>query len=285
MSWHPNDLVIDADLVAYERKILTQFGATDWQARRQKAIEDWLFPLLEQRGFNPHLFRTRFEASAVFGYTSSVFSDKTAAAKADDGLNLATILAASSDYLYIGSAQPFRGLSVRMLDAVSGVATTLAIGVWTDRWTAPVGLSNGTIAVATKPFSGGGAITWTLPPDLVRRPVNSSDPIYWARLSLAATPTVGTSIGALSVIRRSRLCAAVTFKTLALIFREAPTSQEGPWTEKALYYEQAAADAWLRVADQIGGEFDTDNSDVISPDEAAQTADDVSQGGWTLERA
>ena len=49
MSWHPSDLVTDADLLAYEPRILTQFGVTDWTAVRAKALEDWLLPLLRAR--------------------------------------------------------------------------------------------------------------------------------------------------------------------------------------------------------------------------------------------
>lgn len=282
MSWHPNDLVTDADLLAYERTIVSQFNVTDWQSRRQKALEDWLFPLLEGRGFSPQRLRTRADATAVFSYTSSTFTDRTAASITEDGLSLATILAASGDHLYVGSADPFRGLSVRVTDAPSSAASTLTLQVWTDNWIAPEDIRNATV-ITGKPFARGGAITWTLPEDTVRRSVNSSAPLYWARLALSTAPT-GCSIGPMAVIRRSRLCAAVTFRTLALIFREAPAAQEGPWQEKAVWYEAEAERAWLRVADLIGGEFDTDNSDQISAEEAAQTAAEANGGGWTLER-
>lgn len=282
MSWMPNDLVTDKDLEGYERTLLTQFGATDWQARRKKALEDWLFPLLEATGFDPQRFRTRFVPQSVMGYTSSAYSDKGTAATTVDGLDLAAILAASTDYLYIGSSVPFRGVSIRMADAVSSATGTASWTVWADAWKRPDDLVDQTL-VGAKAFGRGGAVTWTMPEQVVARSVNSVGPYYWARVSASAAPTSALA-GPLLVIRRSRLCAAVTLRTLALIFREAPTGQEGPWDAKAQWYEQEAERAWLRVVDHIGGEFDSDQSDAISSTESQQTAAAVSGGGWQWER-
>lgn len=283
MSWAPNDLVTDVDLKAYEALILTQFNVNDWQTRRQKAIEDWLFPMLEGRGFTPARLRTRHTPVSALGYTSSAFSDKTTAATEDNGLVLSTILAASSDYLYVGFHEPFRGISVRMLDAVNAVSNSLTVQLWADGWTAPDGVVNDT-KIGSACFAKGGAITWQMPDALVRRTLSTADAAYWARISLSAAPTANTAIGPISVIRRSRLCAAVAMRTLSLIFREAPTQQDGPWTDKADWYEKEAERAWLRVADQIGPEFDTDGDDTIGDTERGQTAEDVNGGGWTMER-
>jgi hypothetical protein len=282
VSWAPNDLVTDADLVAYESQILTQFDRSDWKVRRAKAIEDWLFPLLEASGFAPQRFRTRFIPEAVLGSTSSVFTDRTSASQTQDGIDLAATLAASSDALYLGSVAPFRGVSVRMHDGVNTVAGTATWDAWADTWQALGGITDAT-KVDSKCFGRGGAVTWTLPETLVRRSVNAVGPFYWARVRLSAAPT-GATIGPVLVIRRSRLCAAVTLRTLALIFKEAPTSLDGPWADKAVWYEAEADKAWLRAADKIGGEFDTDNDDAISATEADQTAAEVNSGGWRWER-
>lgn len=282
MTWHPNDLLTDADLLAYERTILEQFGQYDWQSRRAKVLEDWLFPLLEATGFDPQRFRTRFQPRAVWSQTSSAWADRTEAAGTDDGLSMAAVLAAPADGLYVGFDAPFRGLSVRMLDSVSATPSTLSVSVWADTWQPVDGLENGT-ATGAASFTRGGALTWCVPETLVTRPLQSSSSLYWCRLQATAAP-VGALVGPLSVIRRSRLCAAVTFRTLALIFREAPISRDGPWDDKAKWYEQEAERSWLRVADHIGGEFDTDGDDVISPTEEAQTADEVTGGGWRWER-
>lgn len=141
-----------------------------------------------------------------------------------------------------------------------------------------------TIRTAGKTLSGGGAVTWRIPSGWVTRPVNSSAHLYWARISVSAVPTSGVG-GQIGVIRRSLLCGPATLRTLALIMREAPTSQDGPWREKAEWYERQADDAFARVLPALGGEFDSlIEDDLVSEPEAAQTTAQVTQGGWTLER-
>lgn len=286
-SWHPSDLVSDTDLFAYERTLPDVFGANlDWRDRRAKTLEDWIFPILKGAGFEPQRLRTRHQADPVYAYTASAYVDKTAAAQdtTTDDLNLATIFAtAGSDYLYVGSVAPFRGIFLRLLDAVSSVTGTTTVQYWSGRWKV-LPIADGT-SVSGKTLSAGGSVTWTLPVDWATRPVNSSAPRYWARLSVSATPT-GATATQIGVIRRSALCAPATFRTLALIFREAPTSQDGPWERKAAYYESEADAALQRALRIVGGEFDTAEppDDLIDPTENAQTSDEASGGGWLLER-
>lgn len=285
MSWHPNDLVSDADLVAYEQTILTQFGQDEWQAKRTKALEDWLFPSLAVAGFDPYRFRTRYQPTLVYGFTSSAYTDYTAESRVVgvDGIPLATVLAASSDALYIGAPWQFRGVSIRMFDAVSTAAATLTVEAWRDAWVA-MAVDNGTAATAGKPFSKGGTLAWTVPDDWVVRPINSSDALYWVRISLSAAPT-SAAIGQIGVIRRSVVCGPAALRTLYYIFREARTSQDGPWEAKAEQYLLESEQAWQRVQPLLGREFDTDVvDDQVSAAEAVQTAAEVT-GGWTLERA
>lgn len=289
MSWHPSDLVTDADLLAYEPTILTQFGTADWTEKRRKAVEDWLWPILRAQALPVERFRTRFAPTKVWGYTSSTYTDLTAAAAnaTTDDVTLAAVLAAPTDYLYVGSDARFRGLSVRLLDAVSSVTATVTLQVWTDRWRA-VSVQDGTQATAGKPFSAGGALIWTVPDGWELRAVNGSDPLYWARLALSAAPT-GATATQIAVIRRSVLCAPVALRTLALVFRAAPAAQDGPWREKADLYGQEAELALQRAVGLVGGEFDTvTEDDVVDADEAVQTTAEVQAeagGGWTLERA
>lgn len=285
MSWHPNDLVTDADLVDYEASLLKNFGQTTWLGKRTKALEDWLYPVLKGRGLDPGRLRTRYEPDLVLGYTASAYSDKTAAAQettADD-LNLATIFATvGTDALYIGSAEPFRGLFVRMLEAVSAVAGVLSVAYWNGNWE-NVLIADGTSQAAGKPFSGGGSVTWLLPMDWMTRVINSSTALYFVKVTISATPT-SAKAGQISVIRGSSLRAPVTFRTLQLIFQEAPTSQDGPWREKAEFYKDEADLALQRALAICGGEFDTDSSDAISQTESEQTTDAVAGGAWALER-
>ena len=119
MSFHPNDLLTDADLVAYEKNILTQFAQTDWHDLRSKALEDWLFPLLEGRGFDPSRLRTRHTNPTVFGYTSAVYASQDTAS-----VNLATVLAGANDALLVGFTQPFRGIVLPMTDSVNSTVST-----------------------------------------------------------------------------------------------------------------------------------------------------------------
>lgn len=285
MSWHPNDLLTDADLRAYEASVLTQFGRHDWQTLRTKAIEDWLFPILRGRGFNVHLFRTRYEPDAVLGYTSSTFTDHTSAAQdaTTEDLNLATVFAsAGSDVLYVGSKAPFRGLFFRLHDAVSSASANLSVSYWNGNWE-PLQITDATMQVAGKTLSAGGAVTWALPVDWATRTINSVSKLYWAKVTISATPTsaVASQIG---TIRASALRAPLTFRTLQMLFMEAPTGGDGPWAEKAQFYREEADAALQRALAIISGEFDTDESDLISEDESAQTDDGLGSGEYLLER-
>lgn len=286
MSYHPNDLVSDFDLADYEAGIMSGFGQTSWQGKRTKALEDWLFPILKGRGFDPHRLRTRFEPEQVWGYTGSAYSDKTSAAKdtTDDDLNLATIFATvGTDALYIGSKEPFRGLFVRLLDSPSSVAAALSVSYWNGNWE-PLTVSDGTTQAAGKAFSAGGAVSWLLPADWMTRPISTATGYYYVKVTISATPT-GAKAGQIGVIRGSSLRAPATFRTLQLIFQEAPTGGNGPWKEKADFYKDEADLALQRALAIVGGEFDSDASDEVSDTESQQTTDQVSGGGWALERA
>lgn len=290
MSWHPNDLVADQDLVDYESQVLSNFGQTDWLTRRTKVLEDWLFPIVKANGYDPHRLRTRFEPDSVFGFTASAYTDKTTtlANDAEDDLTLSTVFVTpGTDFLYIGSKAPFRGLHWRMLDSVSAVAGTVTVSYWNDAWTA-LAVADGTARTSGKPFSGGGSMTWPMVGDWTIRTLNSSTPMYWVKVAVSATPTTAkvTQVG---VIRRSALAAPATMRTLMYIFREAPTGQDGPWAEKATYYEQEADAALQRALAIIGGEFDTADtakpSDLVDATEAAQTNEQASTlEPWSLER-
>lgn len=274
MSWHPNDLLTDKDLLAYERDILTRFNVTDWQERRAKVLEDWLWPQLRANGFAPERFRTRYTPDVAFGYTSSTYTSILSAATntTTDDVNLATMLASSSDALVVGSTQQFRGLSIRMLDAVTSQASTMTVELWQDGWRG-VSVVDGTQASDGVPFSRGGSIVWKVPPDWVLRTLSTdTTPYYYARLRLSAAPTSAKS-GQISVIRRSVLAGPVAFRTLAAIFREAPMGQDGPWADKASFYETEAGLAFQRALTLVGGEFDADvpTDDTLDREDEAQT--------------
>jgi len=286
-SWAPADLVSDLDLQDYEADILVSFGQTNWIGKRTKALEDWLFPILKGRGFDPQRLRTRYECDQVYGFTGSAYTDVTSASRnsTDDDLNLATIFTTvNTDALYVGSVEPFRGLSLRLLDTVSSAAAVLSVAYWNGNWEALTIVDN-TVQTPTKTLSAGGSVVWTLPVDWMTRPISTTTtPYYWVKVTISATPT-GAKAGQIGVIRASCLRAPATFRTLQLIFQEAPTGQDaGTWVGKATFYATEAADALQRALQICGGEFDSDVSDLISTTETQQTAEEVSGGGWSLER-
>lgn len=284
MSWSPNDLVSDQDLIDYETNVASAMGQQQWLSRRTKAIEDWLLPIVRANGFDPNRFRTRFEPEKVCGYTGAVYTDLTTAARdtTEDDLNLATILATGgTDALYIGCVGPFRGLHWRLLENISSAAATLTVSYWNDQWTV-LSVNDATSKTSGKPLSSGGSMIWALPSDWDIRTLNASDPLYWIRVQLSATPT-GAKATQIGAIRRSALAAPATLRTLMLIFREAPSSQDGPWKDKAAYYEKEADLALQRALPIIGGEFDLTDpakpSDLISAAESGQTTDQATGGG------
>jgi hypothetical protein len=286
MSWAPNDLVTDADLLAHYPKLLTQFGQVTWTEARAKAIEEWLWPQLLGANFDPQRFRTRFAPAAVRIDANGTFTDVTSAAQNDttDDLTLATAFATTSTRLCIGSASPFRGLSVRVADTPNATAATLAVSVWCDSWR-QVAVRDHTQATSGVPFSRGGAITWALPEDWVTRTLDGTVG-YWARLTLSVAPTAGKA-GQVGVIRRSRLCGPVTHRTLSSIFRGAQLAQDGPWRELADWHEREADQTLARVLPILGGEFDTVTvDDVVDAEEAVQATDEARNAqAWTFERA
>jgi hypothetical protein len=286
VSFAPNDLVTDTDLRDYEEAVIAGFGQTTWQGKRTKALEDWLFPILKGRGFDPHRLRTRYAADGVFAYTGSVYTDRTGvvADTSDDDLNLATVFTtAGTDALYLGSSSPFRGIFLRMLDAVSSAAGVLSVAYWNGNWEA-LTIADGTIQTAGKTLSAGGSVTWLLPVDWMTRTLNSSVARYWVKVTVSATPTAAKA-SQIGVIRASALRAPATFRTLQLIMVEAPTGSEGPWREKAEFYKDEADNALQRALLIVGGEFDTDVTDVIDVTETTQTAEEAGGGPWVLERA
>lgn len=280
MSWYPNDLLSDDDLLAYEPTILSQFGQIRWEDKRQKALEDWLFPALVAQGYDPDRLRTRHAPVGVVGETSSAQTARDAS-----DVPVGAILAASTDALYLGHPRQFRGVSVRVEEAPSTADAGLAVTLWRDAWRAPLtGLNQPWGPTAA--FSRGGAITWAVPGDWVPRTLAGSAPLYWVRLKVSAALTPAAVATQLAVIRRSLFSGPVTYQTLAFIFRAAPTFADGPWGDKAAYYEGQAELALQRALAHAGGEFDLDpEDDVLDTTEATQTAEQAGGGAWVWERA
>jgi hypothetical protein len=245
MSWQPGDLLSDDDLLAYESTLAQTFNRVEWDDKRSLALEHWMFPILRANGYQPENLRTRYEPDAVWGYTSSAFTNKTADAvnETSDDLNLATILAtAGTDAVYVGSEKAFRGVSWRVLDAPSAVTGTVTVSYWADQWV-PIGMTDQTTQGGVL-FARGGSMTWRVPSDWVKRPISTSDSLYYVKVQVSATPT----------------------------------------SAKAVWYENEANAALERALKLVSAEIDTDISDQVSEEETEQTAAEVSNGTFRLER-
>jgi len=172
---------------------------------------------------------------------------------------------------------------LRLMDNVSAVTGTLSAAYWSGGWQS-LTIADGTIHVTGKTLSGGGSVTWTMPSDWTVRTLNQSQAFYWVRLQVSAVPT-GAKATQLTCIRGSALRAPATLRTLTLIMREALTGSDGPWTQKATYYETEADAALQRALLIIGGEFDTNNQDALPTDAVAATETPAGNGGgWRMER-
>ena len=285
MSWHPDDLVTDRDLEAYEADILRTFGQVGVSEKRTKACEDWLYPILEVRGFDPFKLRTRYDPTTAFGYTGSAYTDIGDAVRSttDDDVDLAAIWATpGTDRIYVRDDQPFRGLFLRVDDSPNATASVLTVKAWTGSWET-LQIADDTQATDGTALSRGGAVRWALPRLWTERVVNDSGRLYWVELSVSATPA-GATAGQVACVRSSRLRGALAYRTLFLIMSEAQTSQAGPWSEKADRYEELADVSINRALDLIGGEFDTDDSGQVSATEEDQTIEEAGGGPWSLER-
>jgi len=277
MNWSPSDLVSDDDLLAYEGAILTLWNKGTWQTKRQAALQDWLWPILRAEGYAPRQLRTRVVPHALRAYTAAAWSTPT------EPITLSSVWATvATDYLYIGSQELFTGLWVELLESVSAVTAALTVQYWGGAWkTLPI--ADGTKVTAGKTLSGGGSVRWVTPENWDTRDLDDlTAPYYWVRVSVSAKPT-GAIAQHLGVIRDSVLRPAAIFRTLALIFHEAPLSSEGPWTEKAEFYEREAAAAMARALPLVGAEMDVDDSNLVDTTEAEQTGAEAGQT-WSLER-
>jgi hypothetical protein len=158
---------------------------------------------------------------------------------------------------------------------VSSVAGTMTVQYWSGAWES-IAVRDRT-TVGTKTLAAGGAVTWTMPVDWVVRTVNATEKLYWVKVTVSATPT-GAVASQIGTIRASALRAPTTFRTLQLIFQEAPTGGDGPWADKAAFYRAEADAALQRAIPIIGGEFDTDESDLLSETESDATTASTSEG-------
>lgn len=279
--WTPSDLLTDLDLLALDRLCLTDFGVSALADKRAVAT-DWIAQRVEQAGYKLWQHTTRKTPDAVFGYDGAIYTDyTTAASDATDGdVPLSSILTAPTKALYVGSRDPFKGLYAGVTDNVNAVTAALGAEVWNGRWLTVTSLADGTIATASKSFSGGGLVTWQRPDAWTRRLVNNSL-LHWARLTISSSLTAGTKASQLTAIVPSRLTLPASYYTLGLLYQESFGANRGQWQEKADRFMAAAKELADTTLPLIADEFDVDDSDAVDRTEVGSvTATTAGLSTW-----
>lgn len=265
------DLLSEADVLAFDNEVLTVFGAsaaavrTNLNGKRLIAVQDWLHGELLRAGYRPEQHTARYPSASVLHLTGSTYADITTAAsdKTIDDLALPTLLASSTDRLLVSSTRPFKGLVVGMLDTVNSLTSSAIVEYWSGGQWLALSLTDATQVVTGKSFSGGGRITWTIPDDWAKRPVNAESTWrYWVRLGVTVSPNAGTATHLLPLLR-SRLTTPAAHYALSLLYGESWGIQRGEWKDKAAEY-QKMADRLLLSALKDLQEFDTTGAEAVS---------------------
>ena len=121
----------------------------------------------------------------VFTYDGS-YTDNTTEAASEGGTSF-NLLAATTDYVYIGNATTFAG--IRFKFHVRGRNTTIKVEYsnGSSTWSTLSSLNNDLID-NTSNFRRDGSITFTAPSNWNKDTVNSAN-VYWIRISTTTTPT------------------------------------------------------------------------------------------------
>lgn len=269
------DLLADVDLLALDGTVLDEFGtlsAVYSGDKRRIAVEHWLTTRVQQAGYVTSRHQTRRQPDSAFGLTGGSYADIAQAASdhASD-LWLSSLLPTpSTDAIYVGLDDPWRGLWVGMLDSVNvNTLTASSVTYWDGgQWAGFNSLTDATMAASSIALSGGGRLMWQAPDDWARRPVNDSRWLYWVRVKLTRAPSASAVATSLLPIRRSRLTVPGAMYALGLLYREAAARTRGDWADKARAMLDAATSELSIVMPQIADEFDADDSGAVGATEA-----------------
>ena len=121
----------------------------------------------------------------IFTYDGS-YTDNTTEAATEGGTSF-NLLAATTDYVYIGSSTQFSG--IRFKFHVRGRNTTIKVEYsnGSSIWTTMSSLNNDLVDNISN-FRRDGSITFTVPSNWNKDTVNSAN-VYWIRISTTTTPT------------------------------------------------------------------------------------------------
>lgn len=270
------DVLDELDILALDSEVLTTFGSSpaivraNLEEKRRVSVEDWLYNGLVKRGMSPEAHSIRFAPASALAVTGGTFTDVTAAAgdNSPTTLVMGNILAgAPTDKLYVASPQPMTGLWVTMVDSLNiNTLTVLSAQYWNGgAWSSFNSLVDGTTQTSSIALSGGGRVSWRMPLNWQKRPLdNQTSWRYWIRLTTNQPVSLSTYVNHFLPIRRSRLTMPAALKTLALLYAESWGIQNGQWKEKSEEYGKMA-DAALETATQSLVEFLVTEEEAVIP--------------------
>jgi hypothetical protein len=238
------DIVTDLDLLALDSGVMSDFGATSQKLveKRRVAVTDWIKPRLEAAGKFPDRHSIRRAPDVGWSQVAGAWLEQREAFGSGVERPISSLLLAPTDYLYVGSRDPFRGLYIGMTDSVNANSTALQVAYWNGQWTpfnATNSLVDGTRLNQTS-FARGGRVLWSLPEDWFERDVHGGSMAYVVRLSVNSVPlSPATAVGHLLPLSRSRLTAPAANYALHLVYREAITDRN-KYETKAKWFLDAA---------------------------------------------
>jgi len=272
---HYEDLLSELDVLALDSLALDDFGidATAILTDKRRLAVEWVRRALEREGLDPNRHITRHVPIKAFTHIGGAYTDVTEGLGNKDGvLDLAAVFATpSSDSLFIAHPQPFAALYVGMLDEVNTNNSTCVNSVtyWNGgKWAGVNSAADGTAVSASGAFSGGGRISWQMPTDIQRRPLNNSDYLYWARLRIDRTPTSSTNVLQILPVRRSRLTLPGAYYALARLYDDGDQRRRGEWVDKVERYERKAGELLADAIAHARDEFDIDESQSVAAGES-----------------
>jgi hypothetical protein len=282
-GWAALTLVTDAELGAIEPQAVATaapWGARTWSKARAEAKRE--LKILIETSFgrtvkNPadHVLDVH-RPDYAFSLVGGTYADVTSAASDDTEADLAltTVLASTSNRLYLGADYQFEGLFALLTGTRNAVARTLTV-----KYHGPQGLTDleavdGT-AVAGATFGQSGRVTWGIPADWQRQRLGSvADDYFWIELSTDGALTAGVTAAQLLAVRAPdglKRVAALLSLYYVLNGLERQAGKPKDWQEKATGYREEAIALFQLLKEQGGIPLDTNRDDVIEPAEIIDT--------------
>ena len=179
-------------LVTYNEwsSIHTESGYDIW---KYEGLSNYQYNSLNELYLDNKALENRGEANSetattfnnVFLYNGSTYIDNTTEAGTEDGTSF-NLLAATTNYLYVGLPTTFAGISFEF--DVRGSNNTLYIEYWNGSVWTDLDISANTYVDDTSNFESDGRIYWTIPGNWATTTVNAIASKYWVRISTTTTP-------------------------------------------------------------------------------------------------